>query len=108
MHDSKEAEPLLLLRACHHRPAELDYWRRSKVIGDVRGYPLVVIAASTTLGMNTFGLRFRLGFYRCRFTDETHETQGQIMLANGLGNISRCGNSHQRCVLTECAEHYAF
>jgi transposase len=24
-----------------------------------------------------------------------------------LGNISRCGNSHQRWLLTECAEHYA-
>jgi len=24
-----------------------------------------------------------------------------------LGNISRCGNAHQRWLLTECAEHYA-
>jgi transposase len=24
-----------------------------------------------------------------------------------LGSISRCGNSHQRWLLTECAEHYA-
>jgi len=24
-----------------------------------------------------------------------------------LGNISRCGNGHQRWLLTECAEHYA-
>jgi transposase len=24
-----------------------------------------------------------------------------------LGGISRCGNGHQRWILTECAEHYA-
>jgi transposase len=25
-----------------------------------------------------------------------------------LGGISRCGNGHQRWLLTECAEHYAY
>jgi transposase len=34
-------------------------------------------------------------------------TEASSGLRQRLGSISRCGNGHQRWLLTECAEHYA-
>jgi len=91
-----EASMLFLLQSWRLKPAV-------KALMAFRGFQLVAAMVSVSeLGdIHRFAHPRQLMTYLGLVPTESSSGPRQR-----LGNISRCGNGHQRWILTECAEHY--